>query len=106
MSPLVLLACGLVIVVGGILWLRLHAFLALVLGAYCVALLTPAEALRGFAAQRAAKGEISATVAEKFPGKPAAARVAEEFGRTCANLGILIAMATIIGEAMLLSGAA
>ena len=106
MSPLVLLACGMVIVVGGILWLRLHAFLALVLGAYCVALLTPAEALRGFAAERVAKGEISAKLAEKFPGKPAAARVAEEFGRTCANLGILIAMATIIGEAMLLSGAA
>ncbi len=106
MSPLVLLGCGMVIVVGSILWLRLHAFLALVLGAYCVALLTPADALREFAAERVAKGKISAGVAKEFPGKPAAARVAEEFGRTCANLGILIAMATIIGEAMLLSGAA
>ena len=106
MSPLVLLGCGMLIVVGSILGLRLHAFLALVLGAYGVALLTPAGALRDFAEQRAARGEISAKVAEKFPAKPAAARVAEEFGRTCANLGILIAMATIIGEGMLLSGAA
>ena len=106
MSPLALLACGLVIVVGSILWLRLHAFLALVLGAYAVALLTPASALRSYADGRVEKGELTARAAAKFPEKPASARVAEEFGKTCANLGILIAMATIIGEAMLLSGAA
>ena len=57
MNPLALLCCGIVIVVGSILWLRLHAFLALVLGAYTVALLTPADALRGYADARAAKGE-------------------------------------------------
>ena len=106
MNPLALLCCGIAIVVGSILWLRLHAFLALVLGAYTVALLTPTDALRGYADARVAKGEWSAKVAAKFPDKPAASRVAAEFGRTCANLGILIAMATIIGEAMLLSGAA
>ena len=44
--------------------------------------------------------------AAKFPEKAAAARVADEFGKTCASLGILIAMAAILGEAMLLSGAA
>ena len=106
MSPLVLLCCGMLIVVGGILWLRLHAFLALILGAYCVALLTPTDALHGFADARVVKGELTAKAAGKFVDKPAAARVADEFGRTCANLGILIAMATIIGEGMLLSGAA
>ncbi len=106
MNPLALLGCGIVIVVGSILWLRLHAFLALILGAYTVALLTPADALRGYAEARVAKGEWTAKTAAKFPEKPAASRVADEFGRTCANLGILIAMATIIGEAMLLSGAA
>ena len=106
MNPLALLCCGIVIVVGSILWLRLHAFLALVLGAYTVALLTPAHALRGYAEARVTKGEWTAKTAAKFTDKPAASRVAEEFGRTCANLGILIAMATIIGEAMLLSGAA
>lgn len=106
MSPVMLLACGMVIVVGGILWMRLHAFLALVLGAYCVALLTPSEALTNYAQARVAKGEMTTNAAAKFPEKPAAARVAEEFGRTCASLGILIAMAAILGEAMLLSGAA
>lgn len=106
MSSLLLLCCGLAIVVGGILGLRLHAFLALVLGAYAVALFTPAEALKAHADARLAKGEMAAKAAANFPQKPAAARVAEEFGRTCANLGILIAMAAILGEAMLLSGAA
>jgi gluconate:H+ symporter, GntP family len=93
------------IVIGGILWLRMHAFLALILGAFVVALLTPAELLHRYAGERAAKAEISAKGAEKFAAKPAAARVAEEFGKTCTSLGILIAMAAILGEAMLLSGA-
>ena len=106
MSPVALLCCAMVVVLGGILWLRLHAFLALVLGAYCVALLTPAEALRSYASERTAKGEMTARNAAKFPERSAAARVAEEFGKTCANLGILIAMAAILGEAMLLSRAA
>ncbi len=106
MSPLLLLCIGMAIVVGSILWLRLHAFLALILGAFAVALLTPEAALRSFSDTRVAKSEITAKAATKFVEKPASQRVAEEFGRTCANLGILIAMATIIGEAMLLSGAA
>lgn len=95
-----------VIVVGSILWLRLHAFLALVLGAYTVALLTPAEPLRAYAEARVKKGEMSAEAALEFPAEPAASRVADEFGKTCGNLGVLIAMAAILGEAMLLSGAA
>ncbi len=106
MSALLLLCCGMVIVVGSILWLRLHAFLALVLGAYCVALLTPADALRDYAGGLVVKGEMTQKAAAKFSDAPAAARVADEFGRTCASLGILIAMAAILGEAMLLSGAA
>jgi GntP family gluconate:H+ symporter len=106
MSSLLILAAGLVFVLGGILALRMHAFLALVLGAYCVALVTPAEILRAHAEARVSKGEMTAKAAEKFPERSAAARVAEEFGKTCANLGILIAMAAILGEAMLLSGAA
>jgi GntP family gluconate:H+ symporter len=106
MNPLVLLACGMLVVLGGILWLRLHAFLALVLGAFTVALLTPETTLRSYAEARLARGDMAAKAAAKFPDKPAAARVAEEFGRTCTNLGILIAMATIIGDAMMLSGAA
>jgi GntP family gluconate:H+ symporter len=106
MYSLLLLLAGMSLVVGGILFFRIHAFFALVLGAYCVALFTPADALRLYADQRATKGEFTAKTAAKFPEKTAAARVADEFGKTCANLGILIAMAAILGEAMMLSGAA
>jgi len=106
MSPLVLLLIGITIVVGGILTLRLHAFLALVLGAFAVALLTPQPALETYAAARVKKTEWSAEVAKKFPDKAATARVAEEFGRTCATFGLLIAMASILGEAMLHAGGA
>src|SRR5476649_1069742 len=55
MSPLLLLCCGMVIVVGGILWLKLHPFLAMMAAAYTVAMLTPADSLRHFADARAAK---------------------------------------------------
>ena len=106
MNPFLILACGMAIVIGGILWLRWHPFLALILGAFGVALLTPMESLRDSADRRVAKGEWSRAAAEKWVRKPAPARVADEFGRTCGNLGMLIAMATIIGEAMQLSGAA
>jgi len=45
MSPLLLLLVGMLIVIGGILALRLHAFLALLLGALVVAGLTTNDQL-------------------------------------------------------------
>lgn len=106
MNPLLVLACGMTVVITGILVLRMHAFLALIIGAFAVSLLTPEDALRAHADQKIAKAEWTTKTAEKFMARAAPARVADEFGRTCANLGILIAMATILGEAMMLSGAA
>ena len=106
MNPFLLLCCGMVIVVGGMLWLRLHPFLTMTAAAYTVAMLTPTDALRHFADARVAKHEISDAAAEKFTASTAAARVADEFGKTCASIGILIAMAGIIGEGLLVSGAA
>ena len=106
MSPLLLLCSGMGIVVGGILWLKLHPFLAMMAAAYTVAMMTPDASLRHFADVRVAKGELSVTAAAKFSTSTAATRVADEFGRTCASIGILIAMAGIIGEGLLASGAA
>jgi GntP family gluconate:H+ symporter len=51
MSPLLILLVGMIVVVGGVLALRLHAFLALVLGALVVAGLTP----RGFGSRYGAR---------------------------------------------------
>jgi len=183
MSPLLILLVAMVVVVGGVLVLRLHAFLALVCGALVVAALTPAGFVGRHAAREAAratglrvagadpagqfvkltggnangvtgsglvvlrptprgyervaalgvasvsKGEVIAFVREgpgaaTFNGEDlvlepyqeaavrrAAAqtigeRVAEGFGRTVLEIGILIAMAAIVGQALLESGAA
>ena len=46
MSPVVLLLIGMLIVVLGILFLRLHAFLALILGSLVVAFLTSQESVQ------------------------------------------------------------
>ena len=73
---------GLAVVIVTILWLRLHAFLGLLLGAFVVSILTPGV------------------------GTDAMSRVAEGFGTGCRKIGILIALAAIIGQCLLASGAA
>ena len=58
MNPLLLLALGLAIVLGGILWLRLHPFLALILRAFAVGGLTGADHLKA-AMQAKYRGELT-----------------------------------------------
>ncbi len=135
MNPFVLLIIGMAIVVGGILALRMHAFLALILAALVVAALTPVSniywaslgqaevvALQPQAVERGTDlaqapptevGEdwttkqIAAHVsAEKEAGSFFMKRVTVAFGDGCGGIGILIAMAAIIGICLLESGAA
>ncbi|CAN5913821.1 hypothetical protein BH23PLA1_BH23PLA1_15520 [soil metagenome] len=106
MHPVAILAVGIGIVLVGILVLRLHAFLALLLAALTVAWLTPVEALRNYAAGQVEAGRWTDRKAEEFSTSVAAERVAEGFGETAASIGILIAMAAIIGKCLLDSGAA
>ena len=170
------LAVGLVIVIGGVLVLRLHAFVALLLAALVVASLTPAEAIVGasfdrvsatvvgfdgskallspgsgfddgggdfylFSAPDDQEGEIISfrhptLEGDRFDTKllpverrasellgrrlipandyrllpdsadPPIARVTEGFADTARKIGVLIAMAAIIGVCLLESGAA
>lgn len=106
MWPIILLLLGMVLVVGGVLAVRLHPFLALVLAAYVVALLTPEPELRRYADAQVELNKMSAVEADRFVARSAPSRVAYEFGVTCAKIGILIAMAAIIGQCLLDSGAA
>jgi gluconate:H+ symporter, GntP family len=101
-DPIFILFVGVIIVVGGIIGLKLHPFLALLLAALTVALLTPTAAVEQFFI---AKGTAAAEAA-KLSHKSIGERIATEFGNTCAKIGILIAMAAIIGKSMLDSGAA
>ena len=101
-DPLFTLAIGIVIVVGGIIGLRLHAFLALLFGAFAVAICTPEASIVLYGAAKGMGPEAAQALAETKVGL----RIAEEFGRTCGKIGILIAMASIIGKCMLESGGA
>ncbi|MCF7975274.1 MAG: GntP family permease [Phycisphaerae bacterium] len=81
-SPLIILAIGVATVLFLIIVLRINAFLAMITAAIVVSLLAPGP------------------FAEKI------ARVAEAFGTTCGKIGIVIAMAAIIGRCLIDSGAA
>jgi gluconate:H+ symporter, GntP family len=101
-DPIVLLAIGIVLVVGGIIGLKLHPFLALLFGAFVVAFLTPTSIIEQFGLSKGMDAAAALTYSKKSVGE----RIATEFGNTCAKIGILIAMAAIIGKCMLESGAA
>ena len=79
---LLTICTGMLVVIGGILALRLHAFLALTLGALVVAAMTPVTE--------------DVTIA---------ARVASGFGTTAGKIGILIALASVVGSCLMASGA-
>lgn len=118
--PVTILIVGITIVLVGILVLRLHAFLALLLAGITVAGMTPRSALETYAedqlhpaAKRTSDGTMAPvsakwteSQAKKFISSPAPQRVAQGFGETCGKIGILIAMAAIIGKCLLDSGAA
>src|ERR687892_1886831 len=82
MHPALILLVGMATILGAILLLRLNAFLALIIAAIVVSVLAP--------------------------GEPAVkiARVPEGFGRTAGTIGVVIALAAIVGKAMMDSGAA
>ena len=82
MSPLVILAIGILIVLGMIIVLRINAFIALITAAIVVSLLAPG----------AVESKIS--------------RVAAAFGSSAGSIGIVIALAAVIGQCMMDSGAA
>lgn len=82
LHPFVILFIGVAIVIGMIVGLKINAFVALISAALTVSLLAPGA------------------VADKV------ARVATAFGSTAGGIGIVIAMAAIIGDCLMKSGAA
>ncbi|GAB6878252.1 SLC13 family permease [Halorubrum gandharaense] len=82
-SPIIPFLVGLVSVVALLVWLKLPAFVGLVIAAMAIGLTTP----------ELGTGEVPA-------------QVAEEFGGVMVDIGIPILMAAIIGKALMDSGAA
>lgn len=101
-DPIFILLVGMAIVIGGIIYLKLHPVLALLLAAITVGLLTPVELTQAFFIGKGMEASEALKAAQKSLGE----RIAFEFGNTCAKVGILIAMAAIIGKSMLDSGSA
>ena len=117
------------VVIGGVLWLRLHAFVALIGGALVVASLATPDAIkqsvmndtriekdiRKQATNRLGQDdpnltnlvqELHKTKAKHTAAQSVISRVTGAFGKACGSLGILIAMAAIIGKCLLESGGA
>jgi len=82
MHPFLILLIGMVVILGAIIGLRMNAFLALLGAAIVVSFLAP--------------GDPTLRIT----------RVAEGFGKTAGSVGIVIALAAIVGTAMTESGAA
>ncbi len=82
LHPLVILLIGMLTVILMIALLRMNAFIALITSAVVVSLL--------------AAGDLSEKIS----------RVATEFGKTTGSIGIVIALAVVIGKCMMDSGAA
>ena len=101
-DPFILVGIGILIVVGCIIGLRLHPFLALLLGTIVVAILTGAGNLQLYAQAKGLSEEATAKLISTNTGT----RVAESFGTTIGKIGILIAMASIIASTLFKSGAA
>ena len=86
----------------GILWLKLHPVLALLFAAILVSALTTDANLLQFAQSKGMSAAETDSLLSQSVGK----RIAGTFGNTAAKIGILIAMASIIGTCLLRSGSA
>ncbi len=102
MDPIILILIGLSVVIGSILLLKLHPVLALLFAAIIVGILTT----EGHLLQFAQSNGISAAEVSDFVNQSVGKRIATAFGSTASKIGILIAMAAIIGTCLLRSGAA
>ncbi|MBX2817357.1 MAG: GntP family permease [Saprospiraceae bacterium] len=102
MDPLLIILIGAAVVLFCIIRLKLHAAIALLLAALVTAWITPSALVEAFALQNGMAADEAATLAELPIGK----RLATAFGNTSAKIGILIALASIIGSALMRSGAA
>jgi len=80
--PLIILATGVAIVISLIIAFRINAFIALIVAAFVVSLMAP--------------GESAAKIT----------RVAAAFGNVAGAIGIVIALAAVIGKSLMDSGAA
>mgnify|MGYP006091663387 FL=1 len=121
MDPFLLLLIGLATVLGGILWLRLHPFIALFIAALLIASITPKTQVANALADKKINERVKLTGADLTEIEQAQIkndqadyannrtpiqRITQEFGVTFGKIGLVIALACLIGRCLLASGAA
>lgn len=102
MSPIIIVLIGIATVLVSIIVLRLHAVVALLLAALVTGLLTTQAHLYDFAIHKGLSEAEAQAQSVQAIGK----RLSTAFGNTAGRIGILIALASIIGTALLRSGGA
>lgn len=106
--PLIAMGLGVFVVLFLMIGLKTHAFIALILGALTISCFVPLD-VTGFVKSPSASDPIQEPhVIRADSGSPSqiVKRVTSSLGGAVSGIGILIAMAAIIGKCMLVSGAA
>jgi GntP family gluconate:H+ symporter len=102
MNPIIVIIIGTAVVMVGIIKLKLHPIISLLLAALVTGLLTTPDMLYQYAIHSGMTVDKAAALAKENISD----RLATAFGNTSAKIGILIALASIIGTALMRSGGA
>ncbi len=102
MDPLLIILIGTATVLFCIIRLKLHAAVSLLLAALVTALLTSPELIIAYGQHQGMSDQEALKLANLSIGR----RLATAFGNTSGKIGILIALASVIGTALMRSGAA
>jgi GntP family gluconate:H+ symporter len=106
MNIWLLVSLSIALVLICILVVRLHAFLTLLLAGLMVAVLAGGESVQRYTEYQIAKDKMTQAEAKTLLGRTGPERLAIAFGGTAGKIGILIALASIIGQCLLESKAA
>ncbi|MEO5999675.1 MAG: GntP family permease [Chitinophagaceae bacterium] len=102
MNPLLLVGIGIIVVLFCIIVVRLHVIISLLFAALVTGILCSQSQLY----QYALHSGIPSLDASKFSYQTIGVRLANAFGNTAAKIGLIVIFASIIGSALIKSGAA
>ena len=102
MNPLLIVAIGIAVVLFCIIVMRLHVVISLLFAALVTAILCSQAQLY----QYAVHSGMTTAEATKLSAQTIGARLSNAFGNTAAKIGLIVIFASIIGSALIKSGAA
>lgn len=102
MNPYLIIAIGTLVVLVCIIKFKLHSVISLLLAALVTSVLTSADLIYKYAIYKGLSTEEAVALSTSSIGT----RLADAFGNTSGKIGILIALGSIIGTALMKSGGA